>query len=84
MKYSPDMNNDTSRDDTRVDCIQATLAFERELAEGGATPDLAKLPHNRARAKFEVIGAVMLALFISGLSLLGAFFVFNVILQWEF
>lgn len=79
-----DMTNTTSMDDTRIDCIQASLAFERELAERGATPNLAELPHNRARAKFELIGAVMLALYIAGMSLFGAFFVFNVMLQWEF
>ena len=84
MKPSSDMTDSTLADDTRIDCIQATLAFEQQLAERGAIPDLAMLPHNRVREKIEVIGAVMLSLYIAGMSLFGAYFFFNVMLQWEF
>lgn len=78
------MSDTASRDDIRMDCIQAALEFEQDLAKHGKIPDRDRLPHKRARPVFEIVGAVMLSLGIAGISLFGAFFVFNVILHWDF
>ncbi|MCB1852726.1 MAG: hypothetical protein KDI83_18430 [Gammaproteobacteria bacterium] len=78
------MSKPVSRDNKRMGCIVAALDFERELVNRGAVPDVDKLIHARVRPYFEIIGAILLALGITSMSLLGNFLVFNLILHWTF
>lgn len=84
MTQTSSMRKPVSRDNIRMDCIQAALNFERDMARRSAVPDVDRLPHIRARPAFEVIGASLLALGIAGMSLLGNFLIFNKILHWSF
>lgn len=77
------MHKQVSKDKIRMDCIQAALDFERDMARHSAVPDVDRLPHIRARPVLEVIGASLLALAIAGMSLLGNFLIFNKILHWS-
>ncbi len=84
MTQTSNMSESESRYNIRMECIQAALNFERDMARRNAIPDIDRLPHIRARPVFEVIGAVLLALGITGMSLLGNFLIFNEILHWDF
>lgn len=84
MTQTSNMSESESMDNIRMDCIQAALDFERDMARRDAAPDIDRLPHIRARPVFEVIAAALLALGIAGMSLLGNFLVFNEILHWTF
>jgi len=84
MTQTSNINEPVSRDNIRMDCMQAALNFERDMAHRSAAPDVDRLPHIRARPVFELIGAALLALGIAGMSLLGNFLVFNEILHWAF
>lgn len=55
--------------------------FERILAKQHAIPDRRRLVHHRLRILFQVLGALVLALNVSVLTLLGVFFVCNKILH---
>jgi hypothetical protein len=84
MTQTSNMSESASRDNIRMSCIQAALNFERDMARRSAVPDIDSLPHIRARPVLEVIGATLLALGVAGMSLLGNFIVFNVILHLTF
>lgn len=78
------MSEPVSRDNKRMGCLLAALDVERELARRGSVPDLERLIHTRVRPAFEIIGAILLALGITSMALLGNFLVFNMILHWTF
>jgi len=81
MPQAPNMSNRAPRGAIRMDCIQAALEFERDLARLGTVPDITGLPHIRARPVFEIVGAFLLALGVAAMSLAGSFVVFNLMLH---
>ena len=82
MTQASNMNESEPRDNLRTDCMLAALDFEQFLARCGAIPDVDRLPHIRLRRNFEITGAVLLSLTVAGMSMLGNFLIFNVILHW--
>jgi len=82
MTESSNRAGQASGKNVRMECMQAALEFQRDLARRGVTPDTDKLPHNRSRPVFEIIGAALIALGIAGVSLLGNYLIFNVMLHW--
>ena len=84
MTQASKMKETAPGNDTRMACMQAALEFQRNLARQDLVPDIDGLPHNRIRPVFEIIGAALLALGVAGVSLLGNFIIFNVLLHSSF
>jgi len=84
MTQTTDLQQSEAMEKTRMECLNATLDFERKLAKDKNAPELDRLPQLRSRAKFETITAILLALGVSGMSLVGNFLVFNKVLHWTF
>lgn len=59
----------------------AIESFQRLLVERGLVPDQSHLPHNRSRLALRVLVALVLALNVAALVLLGNFIVFNMMLH---
>lgn len=68
----------------RMSCLLAAYQFEKKQAEHGVTPDREKLANPRVRRVFEILPALILSAIVAGMTLLGNFLVFNVILHLDF
>jgi hypothetical protein len=84
MTQAPDKSETAATDMVRMNCLKATLDFERESASRMDVPDVDNLPQSRSREKFEIIAALLLSLGVAGISLLGNFLIFNNVLHWTF
>lgn len=63
------------------DPLRAIESFQRRLVERGLVPDPLRLPHKRMRLALRVLVALVLALNVAALALLGNFIVFNMMLH---
>lgn len=63
------------------DPLIAIESFQRRLVERGLVPDPSRLPHKRMRLALRVLVALVLALNVAALALLGNFIVFNMMLH---
>ena len=84
MREIDEINKNAYVEETRIDCLKTILEFERELAARKDLPRIDQLPHTRLRPAFELVAAILLALGIAGMSMVGNFLVFNKILHWTF
>ena len=84
MKQPTSAAEATAEDSMRMDYLKAALDFERDLATRRGAPIADRLPLLGSRAVFEAVVAILLALGVAGISLLGNFLVFNKVLHWTF
>ena len=66
------------------DRLAAIESFQRRLVEQGLAPDPSRLPHRRVRVALRVLLALVLALNVAVLAMLGNFVVFNMMLHVSF
>jgi hypothetical protein len=74
-------NQSRIRDFLLEEQLGAMEEFERTLVERGRVPDRRKLPHRQLGPILRVTGALVLALNVALLVLLGNFIVFNMMIH---
>jgi hypothetical protein len=84
MKRPTSVTESTAEDSVRMDYLKAALDFERDLATRRGAPLADRLPLLGSRTVFELVVAILLAMGVAGMSLLGNFLVFNIVLHWTF